>query len=332
MTKQLSRLNASTKAVVFGILAIWILQNPSHTLTNAFTPLMSTRITAAPTSTNTLRSDTPQTEKEYHDILGPVATENSKKGEAARDDHFRALSSRREWAITSTSSAATAAFLSLRPQSAHAEMVAIPAILDETSTPLDILCDPSVSIFKHPTKDRIVYLLGTAHISSKSADAAAQLVRDMKPKAVFVELDAKRVGRAIPKPTSDTWPMPPGDQAAPSPAAPSETDSDSASSPSIKITFSSSNDDSSGVAAGVSSETAPPGTKLQSAIQPDQPNLSKPKFFDFRERALRKGSELLGNSIKGLYSKLESEGFSAGEGMCILNMDLKHKSFWTYSS
>ena len=94
----------------------------------------------------------------------------------------------------------------------------------------------------------------------------------------------------------------------PSGASPSEPDAAAATSPSIRITVSNSSDDDG---------EASNGTKLQSVIQPDQPNLSKPKFFDFRERALRKGSEVLGNSIKGLYSKLESDGFNAGEGMCI---------------
>jgi pheromone shutdown protein TraB len=76
-------------------------------------------------------------------------------------------------------------------------------------------------------KDRILYLLGTAHISTSSAELAAQLVRDIQPNAVFVELDLKRfqkLGRSnrlpnmpseekivIPKvpapPSEDSWPL-----------------------------------------------------------------------------------------------------------------------------
>ena len=44
--------------------------------------------------------------------------------------------------------------------------------------------------------NRLVYLLGTAHISEVSAELAGRLVRDTHPNAVFVELDLKRVGGA----------------------------------------------------------------------------------------------------------------------------------------
>jgi pheromone shutdown protein TraB len=43
-------------------------------------------------------------------------------------------------------------------------------------------------------KDRLLYVLGTAHISDVSAQLAQQLIRDVKPDAVFIELDLKRVG------------------------------------------------------------------------------------------------------------------------------------------
>lgn len=53
------------------------------------------------------------------------------------------------------------------------------------------VCDSTVSVWQ---KDgRIVYLLGTAHISSTSAQLAGQLVRDTTPGGVFVELDPKRI-------------------------------------------------------------------------------------------------------------------------------------------
>jgi pheromone shutdown protein TraB len=57
------------------------------------------------------------------------------------------------------------------------------------------MCDPMVSVWKQPGNNgRLVYLLGTAHISKVSADLAGQLIRDVRPDAVFVELDVKRVG------------------------------------------------------------------------------------------------------------------------------------------
>uniref|UniRef100_A0A7S0CDZ2 TraB family protein n=1 Tax=Proboscia inermis TaxID=420281 RepID=A0A7S0CDZ2_9STRA len=57
------------------------------------------------------------------------------------------------------------------------------------------LCDSNVSTF---TKNgRTVHLLGTAHISSVSAQLAGRVVRETSPDAVFVELDAKRVDRVF---------------------------------------------------------------------------------------------------------------------------------------
>jgi len=55
------------------------------------------------------------------------------------------------------------------------------------------LCDPYVSSWYRGS--RKVYLLGTAHISEDSAQAAGKLVREIRPQAVFLELDKKRVNR-----------------------------------------------------------------------------------------------------------------------------------------
>src|SRR5210317_378349 len=56
------------------------------------------------------------------------------------------------------------------------------------------LCDPSVSTWTK--RDRTVHILGTAHISSSSAELAGKMVREIQPNVVFVELDKKRVSRA----------------------------------------------------------------------------------------------------------------------------------------
>ena len=62
------------------------------------------------------------------------------------------------------------------------------------------LCDPAVSTWtkSYDNNQRTVHILGTAHISAESAELAGKLVRDVQPNVVFVELDAKRVKRAIP--------------------------------------------------------------------------------------------------------------------------------------
>jgi hypothetical protein len=216
--------------------------------------------------------------------------------------------SRREWVITHTSYASAAvAALTARPEISFASpspslMLAENAMatMSVPGTFPDILCDPAVSIFQHPSKNRVVYLLGTAHISSKSAEASAQLVRDIKPKAVFVELDAKRVGRAIPKPDPEA-----NDHAN---SGDSVTDSN--------------NEVNSQAPSSSTNNLVQPLAAAKVTATDESPKMSKPKFYDFREMALRKGSEVVGNSIKGLYSKLESEGFNAGEGMIVQNIKI----------
>lgn len=232
-----------------------------------------------------------------HNKVSSLLQPNQAKCMYKKDDKVNKVPSRRDFIIKHASSATitAASVLTLRPQNSNAATTSTltkdEKIITTKAPTSNILCDPSVSIFQHPSKKRTIYLLGTAHISSKSADAAAQLVRDMKPNAVFVELDAKRVGRAIPKPNPETWPVPP------SSSSNGEGDGNS-----VSITVSN----------NLNGETI-----SQSIIQPQQQQLSEdkrvafgvPKFLDFREMALRKGSEVVGNSIKGLYSKLESEGF-----------------------
>lgn len=91
-------------------------------------------------------------------------------------------SSRRDW-ISST--VTTAAGVSLFPLPSFAAKK--PKIMTSDAT-----CDQAVSILQR--KDRLLYVLGTAHISEVSAQLAQQLVKDVKPDAVFIELDLKRVG------------------------------------------------------------------------------------------------------------------------------------------
>lgn len=68
------------------------------------------------------------------------------------------------------------------------------------NSPTKAICDPTVSVWQKTSNSvdsgvRTVVLLGTAHISQLSAELAGQLVRDVRPNAVFVELDLKRVAR-----------------------------------------------------------------------------------------------------------------------------------------
>ncbi|KAL3920467.1 MAG: hypothetical protein SGILL_003246, partial [Bacillariaceae sp.] len=63
------------------------------------------------------------------------------------------------------------------------------------------VCDTTVSVWQ---KDgRLIYLLGTAHVSAESAILAGQLVKDTIPSGVFVELDMKRAGGGLAKYLND---------------------------------------------------------------------------------------------------------------------------------
>jgi hypothetical protein len=201
------------------------------------------------------------------------------------------LSTRRDWAAKSVT-AASALVAASAPRAAKAAEVLSP---EKQSSKQSVLCDPSVSTFRNPKNNRLVYILGTAHISSASADVAGELVRSIKPSAVFVELDVKRVGRAIPKPVTVST----EEAADVTPAGLSS------SSPSM------------GENSLVTSSPPPSllGDAVQTTSQQDSqpPTPKKNNPFNLKEKLLNKASQAVGNSIKGLYSKLESDGFSAGE-------------------
>ena len=162
--------------------------------------------------------------------------------------------SRRDWFQSSTVSTSIAAFVACFAQADN-------AVAFDESAPL---CEPTVSIFK---KDgRMVYLVGTAHISDDSAKLVGKIVQDVKPDAVFVELDAKRVKMGMKN-----------------------------------------SDDNSVDAVKRKSEELDPAAALP----------KKPSPFDLKARAVQAGSQAVGKLISGLYKKLESQGFSAGEEFVI---------------
>jgi hypothetical protein len=63
------------------------------------------------------------------------------------------------------------------------------------TTASSAICDPTVLTLSKGS--RVLHIVGTAHISSESADLAGRLVREVKPDAVFIELDAARLSRAF---------------------------------------------------------------------------------------------------------------------------------------
>ena len=202
------------------------------------------------------------------------------------------LVSRRQW-LTRLTSATTASIVGVSllnpPQPSQA------ATLVSTKA----VCDPSVSAWKKD--NRLVYLLGTAHISSASAVLAGDLVRDIHPSGVFVELDPKRVkGSGIlaarlqeedaTAEGVDSGEIRKSRVIVPTIERISETVGAGGSS--LGMAF----------AGEATSQSQPTGAASPSANTSNMPN-----------PMMRAASQVVGNSIKGMYKKLDSAGFQAGE-------------------
>jgi len=147
------------------------------------------------------------------------------------------------------------------------------------------LCDPSVSTWRNPANNRIVHILGTAHISESSAQLAGTIVKEVKPNAVFVELDRKRISRALPG------------------GGDGGTQSSSKSS---------ADGDETGVASQ-GNQAAMANIDANNASDQPQQQQRRQNPFAVKDRMLQAGAKLVGESIKTMYSKLDSEGFKAGE-------------------
>ena len=217
----------------------------------------------------------------------------------------RVLSSRRDWLATATVTT-TAAVLGLvsKPPSTYADAetpsyagqtatATIPGMTTTTLTRKSVstlhTCDGSVSVWQQPVTGRKVYLVGTAHISIASAELVGDVIDDVRPDAVFVELDAKRVRRsmsttgsstiATTKPTtSNTRSEEPGGL-----VLPTKSNDQVLTGPDTPLPASSSSGSSSGMS----------------------------------KQALSFGSAAVGSAIKGMYGKLGNAGFKPGEEFVI---------------
>jgi hypothetical protein len=180
--------------------------------------------------------------------------------------------SRRQWLTGIASVAVTAGCLPLLPEISNAADLVSSASV----------CDPTVSVLK---KDgRLVYLLGTAHISSSSAQLAGNLVKDVHPKGVFVELDPKRVkGSGIL-------------------AQKLEGDLDGPTSRVIVPNIQS-----------VSSSTSPARLAVADSSGAVKAAVAPVAVVSKPNPVMRAASVAVGNSIKGMYKKLDTAGFNAGE-------------------
>ena len=186
--------------------------------------------------------------------------------------------SRRQWLGGITSAAFGAFYLPLVADAA--DLVTSPSS-----------CDPSVSIWK---KDgRLVYLLGTAHISSASATLAGNLVKDVHPSGVFVELDPKRI-----KGSGVLAGRMPEEMVGESPKSRIIV-------PDIQILSGRNDGDAS--SSSLDPSLAPPPSSQSSTKTTIRAADSEPN------PVMKAATAAVGSSIKGMYKKLDSAGFQAGE-------------------
>jgi pheromone shutdown protein TraB len=239
-------------------------------------------INPAPSVHATRKKATTQEENNLFSMRLYLITSSSSPLEEEAAEHSAILSSsRRQWLKGIIGAAVTAQCIPLLPARA-ADLVTAKSV-----------CDPTVSVWKR--NGRLIYLLGTAHISSSSAELAGSLVRDTHPNAVFVELDPKRIsGSGI---LANRVSIGPDGQ---------EVVEKSTSKVIVPRIFTPSdvspttrNGDETGVEGTmVATAPSPPATK------------EKPQAFNPLVRA---GSMAVGNAIKGMYKKMDSAGFNAGE-------------------
>jgi TraB/PrgY/gumN family len=210
-------------------------------------------------------------------------------------------SSRRQWLMEAT--ATGMGLLAMSPGASAA-----PAL-----KPTATLCDPTVSVWER--KGRTIYLLGTAHISSSSAQLAGKLVQETHPDAVFVELDLKRIGgsgtmaqrmgesnnQGVFSISNTDNPESKPTRLMVSPVGRTETTQSSSSSSSLS---------SSSSAPALVSDTTTAVASSPAQVQETKNNDFKPKQNGFLGGL---GAAVVGKGIKSMYQKLGNEGFQPGE-------------------
>ena len=225
--------------------------------------------------------------------------------------------SRRQWlsGIVTAATSSTGVSL-LAGHSTPANAAAAAAAGGTEIKPTPAICDPTVSCWRRD--GRTLYLLGTAHISTSSAELAGQLVRDTRPDAVFVELDLKRVGgtsnmakrmqengNQITISTADNGPETKPTRIVLSPVG--RTPPALSLSTTAATTTEAPVDSSTTAVATIASSAEP--TADSAAISTT--NEAQPKQKGGFLQGL--GAAVVGKGIRSMYSKLGAEGFNPGE-------------------
>eukprot|EP00547_Thalassionema_nitzschioides_P017947 CAMPEP_0194246660 /NCGR_PEP_ID=MMETSP0158-20130606/15374_1 /TAXON_ID=33649 /ORGANISM="Thalassionema nitzschioides, Strain L26-B" /LENGTH=396 /DNA_ID=CAMNT_0038982615 /DNA_START=37 /DNA_END=1224 /DNA_ORIENTATION=+ len=186
-------------------------------------------------------------------------------------------SSRRQW-LSSVALTFTAA------------AIAPPALAATATAPIvtsKSTCDVSVSVWNQPSNGRRVYILGTAHISSQSATLAGDLVHDVNPNAVFVELDKKRVKNFDVVPLTDELKKTPTILE----NSPPTENGNVAGAKKMNAPF----------VQGPSNDL-PSGNGIPSSKQSSSPSAG-----------VAIGAAAVGTAIKSMYGKMSNQGFNPGE-------------------
>jgi hypothetical protein len=269
-----------------------------------------------------------------------VSPLNNKKADTNERLSSSRLPSRREWftRILTQTTAASSLVATVLSSTAMSASAAVNVVTTAA------VCDSSVSVWQLPAAitatasaaslaiaedetvvvmDRLVYLLGTAHISEVSAQLAGQLVRDTHPNAVFVELDLKRVGGAVlaksNKPpalttTSRRIDINAGESSSSKIVIPAISYSPvpsptplAASAAALASTVTTAQEDGMVTAILPVAAPAPP---LSPPLQPPQP---QGMGFSFRQGVLNMGAAAVGNAIRSMYKNLDDAGFKPGD-------------------
>lgn len=166
------------------------------------------------------------------------------------------------------------------------------------------ICDPTVSVWQRD--DRLVYLLGTAHISEVSANLAGSLVDDVHPNAVFIELDLKRVANVAAPNKSPPLEGPPAAEDTLTASTTTATES-TAVIPKV-------------VVPRLSPIPESPTTALATATATTDPESSpspKPQPSWWQRGALNFAAAAVGNALRSMYSNLSDSGFNPGEEFAV---------------
>jgi hypothetical protein len=200
-------------------------------------------------------------------------------------------SSRRRWlgslAATVAAGVSSAVVAPQLPSHAEATLVSSKSV-----------CDATVSVWSK--NGRIIYLLGTAHISNISAELAGALVKETNPKGVFIELDPKRVsgkGALAQKFQGDeSTPMPQRESKIIVPQI-SQVPGDGG----LVLAAGPPSEDGAMVSMASPSPQAATKQKQQKQQQPDN------------NPVMKAATAAVGKQLKGMYSRLDSAGFDSGE-------------------